>query len=162
MAILQTNPENASSNDDLVDDLIEETTANNPVEVIETVIASLAAADSAMVNHSDKGYLWKFQYGTVEVFVQLTGVADEDSLTVWSSVLKLPAKEEPQLMRKLLEMNWTNTLEARFAILDQQVIVVSTRSLADLSPGEISRAITIVATIADDNDEVLKEQFGGS
>jgi len=28
------------------------------------------------------------------VFVQLTGLADEDTFTVWSSVLKLPANDE--------------------------------------------------------------------
>ncbi|QZZ20023.1 YbjN domain-containing protein [Leptothermofonsia sichuanensis E412] len=160
MTSLQSNPDSVSTNDNSVSHLIEETTANNPVEVIETVIASLASDHTAMVNHSDQGYLWKFKYGTVEVFVQLSGLTDEDALTVWSSVLKLPAKDEPSLMRKLLEMNWSSTLESRFAILDGEVVVVSTRSLADVSPGEISRAITIVATLADDHDEALQAQYG--
>jgi len=53
------------------------------VEVIQTVIASLVQDESAMVSK-------KFRYGSVEVFVQLTGLADEDTFTVWSSVLKLP------------------------------------------------------------------------
>jgi hypothetical protein len=162
MAILQSNPDSVSSSDELVSNLIEETTASNPVEVIETVIASLDSDKTAMVNHYQEGYLWKFKYGTVEVFVQLSGLTDEDSITVWSSVLKLPAKNEPQLMRKLLEMNWSSTLEARFAILDNQVVVVSTRSLTDVSPSEISRAITIVATLADDNDERLQAEFGAT
>jgi hypothetical protein len=39
-------------------------------------------------------------------------------------------------------------------------VVVLQRAVADLSPGEISRAITLVATIADDNDEILQETFG--
>jgi hypothetical protein len=30
-----------------------------------------------------------------------------------------------------------------------------------LSPGEISRAITLVATIADESDEHLQQEFGG-
>jgi hypothetical protein len=158
---IQSTPETSSA-DEAVNNLIEETTDRNPEEVIETVIASLDHDKTAMVNHGDGGYLWKFKYGTVEVFVQLTGSTDDDSLTVWAAVLKLPAKDEAQLTRKLLEMNWSGTLEARFAILNNEVIVVSTRSIADLSPGEISRAITIVATIADDNDEPLQAQFGES
>jgi hypothetical protein len=162
MATPQTNPGSSSTSDQLVNNLIEETTAKNPVEVIETVIASLDSDNTAMVNRSETGYLWKFKYGTVEVFVQLTGLSDEDTLTVWSSVLKLPAKDEAQLMRRLLEMNWSSTFEARFAILNSEVIVVSTRSLADVSPSEISRAITVVATLADDNDEPLKDQFGAA
>ena len=113
-----------------------------------------------MVSQTDQGHLWKFKYGSVEVFVQLTGLTDEDTLTVWSKVLKLPAKDEASLMRRLLELNWSATFEARFGIFDEQVVVLSTRTLAELSPGEISRLITVVATIADDNDEALQSEFG--
>ncbi|MEQ8962718.1 MAG: YbjN domain-containing protein, partial [Coleofasciculus sp. C2-GNP5-27] len=91
-----------------------------------------------------------------------TGSTDEDTFTVWSSVLNLPAEKEAELMRRLLEMNWSDTFEARFGIVDDQVVVLSSRTVAELSPGEISRAITIVATIADDNDEALQDEFGAS
>lgn len=131
-------------------------------EAIETVIASLQQNDSAMVHHDKQEHLWKFQYGSVETYVQLTGESDDDLLTVWASVLTLPVKDESGLMRKLLEMNWGETLETRFGIMDNQVVVLTQRTVADLSPGEISRAITLVATIADDNDEMLKEKFGGN
>ncbi len=132
----------------------------NYVEMIQTVIASLDQGGTAMVSHTDASYLWKFCYGTVEVFVQLTGESNDDTLTVWAAVIGLPAKDELVLMRRLLEMNWANTLEARFGILDNQVVAVSQRAVADLSAGEISRAITIVATLADENDEPLQAQFG--
>ncbi|MBD2450284.1 YbjN domain-containing protein [Nostoc sp. FACHB-152] len=149
------------SNDELLKDLIEETATINHVEVIENVIDSLEQDDSAMVSHTPEGgYLWKFNYGSVEVFVQLTGTTDEDTITVWSVVLKLPVKDEPKLMRQLLEMNCSSTFEARFGIIDDKVVVISTRTLAELSPGEVSRLITIVATIADNNDEVLQFEFG--
>ncbi|MBE9232136.1 YbjN domain-containing protein [Cuspidothrix issatschenkoi LEGE 03284] len=150
------------SSDELVDQLIQETTTPNHVQVIENVIDTLAQDDSAMVSHAaEGGYLWKFQYGSVEVFVQLTGITDEDTITVWSAVLKLPAKDEPRLMRYLLELNCVSTFEARFGIINNQVVVISTRTLAELSPGEVSRIVTIVATIADDNDEYLQSEFGG-
>ncbi|MGP0131423.1 MAG: YbjN domain-containing protein [cyanobacterium endosymbiont of Rhopalodia musculus] len=130
-------------------------------EVIETVISSLAENESAMVYHDDQGYLWKFQYGSVEVYVQLTGETDDDLLTVWAAVLQLPAEDEEGLMRKLLTMNWEETLETRFGIMKDKIVVLSQRSVADLSPEEISRAITLSATIANDNDELLREKFGG-
>jgi Putative bacterial sensory transduction regulator len=130
------------------------------IELIETVIDSLDQTDSAMVNHQEGGgHLWKFKYGSVEVFVQLTGNSDEDTFTVWSAVLPLPTKDDPKLMRKLLEMNWMGTFEACFGIFDHQIVVLSSRTVAELSPGEISRIITIVATIADDNDEALQAEF---
>ena len=148
------------SSDQLVNELIEETTTSNHIEVIQTVISSLDHEQSAMVSQGEGGHIWKFKYGTVEVFVQLSGTTDEDTFTVWSFVLQLPAKNEAQLMRKLLEMNWRETFEGRFAIVDRQIAVVASRTVAELSPGEISRAITTVATIADNNDETLHSEFG--
>ncbi|MBO1065333.1 MULTISPECIES: YbjN domain-containing protein [Nostocales] len=145
---------------ELLDEVIQETTAPNHVEVIENVIDTLAQDQSAMVSHGSEGeYLWKFQYGSVEVFVQLTGITDEDTITVWAAVLKLPVQNEARLTRYLLELNCVSTFEARFGIIDHQVVVISTRTLAELSPGEVSRIITIVATIADDNDEYLQSEF---
>lgn len=137
------------------------------VEVIETVISSLDSGDTAMVSHLEGGRIWMFKYGSVEVYVQLTGSTDDDSLSVWSPVMKLPARNEPELMRKLLEMNWSDTFEARFAIFKSavgspEVVVHATRTLAEISPGEISRAITVVATIADNHDEALRAEFGGT
>lgn len=143
-----------------VEELIEDNSSHQ--EVIETVISSLDQDNTAMVSHSDEGSLWKFKYGSVEVFVQLTGESDEDLLTVWSSVLQLPATDEPGLMRRLLEMNWTGTFETCFSIHDGKVMVSSQRTVADMYSGEISRLVTLVANIADDNDEALKEEFGGS
>lgn len=152
--VLQTIPNDESTSQ------AETNASSSLVEVIETVISSLDSGQTAMVNRSEEGHLWKFKYGTVEVFVQLTGLSEEDTLMVWAAVLKLPAKDEPKLMRQLLEKNWSDTLEARFSIMNDEVVVVTNRSIADLSPSELSRAITIVATIADESDEPLIAEFG--
>ena len=149
------------SNSELTtEDLMDEGTPFSHTEEIETVIAGLANEQKVMVGHGEAGHLWKFQYGSAEVFVQLTGDTDDDTLAVWSPVLKLPAKNEEQLMRKLMEMNWLSTYESHFAIADNQVVVLSNRTLAGINPSEISRIITIVATIADDNDDDLLAEFG--
>ncbi len=158
MSIQNVNLE--ADNSQSVDELIDELPSHQ--EVIETVISSLDQNDTAMVNHADDGSVWKFQYGSVEVFVQLTGETDDDLLTVWATVLKLPAQNEPDLMRQLLEMNWSGTFETCFSIYNNRVVVSSQRTIADISPGEISRLITLVATIADDNDEILQEKFGAA
>lgn len=130
------------------------------IETIEAVISSLDQGEGAMVSRDKDGRLWTFKYGSVNVYVQLTGETESDTLTVWSPVLSLPAKDEPTLMRRLLEMNCGETLEARFGISGNQVLVISSRILQDISPAEISRLMTIVATIADDSDEPLAEEFG--
>ncbi len=129
------------------------------VEVIETVISSLEQEGTAMVNHSEGGHLWKFQYGTVDVYVQLSGESDDDTLTTWSPVHKLPVQNEAEMMRRLLEMNCGNTFEACFGLIDQSVVVFSSRTLKDINASEISRLMTIVASIADENDEVLLKDY---
>ncbi|HBL00029.1 MAG TPA: YbjN domain-containing protein [Microcoleaceae bacterium UBA10368] len=154
-------PESLSSESAIASEQVETATAVSYTEEIETVIASMAVDQKVMVGQNEAGgHLWKFKYGSVEVFVQLTGETEHDTLTVWAFVLQLPAKNEAQLMRKLLEMNWLSTLESHFAIVDNQVAVISTRTIAEISTGEISRAITIVATIADDHDDLLQAEYG--
>ena len=130
------------------------------VGTIETVISSLAEEGSPLVSRQDDRILWKFTYGTVEVLVQLTGASDEDTLTVWSAVLDLPANNEAEMMQELMAANWVSTLEARYAVTNNQVVVVTTRTVEDLSATEISRAITLVASIADESDEPLIEKYG--
>lgn len=149
-----------SLTDPATGDTVDETSSADLVEAIETVIQSLNQGEGSKVTPEEGGVLWKFQYGSVDVFVQLTGSTDEDRLSVWSPVLKLPARNEGQLTRQLLEANWLSTFEAHFAIFESQIVVLTSRTVADLSPGEISRAITVVATIADDNDESLQAEFG--
>jgi Putative bacterial sensory transduction regulator len=129
------------------------------IDIIQTVIGSLDPNHTAMVSAGETGRLWKFSYGSVEVFVQLSGQTDDDILTVWSNVLTLPVKNQGDLTQRLLQMNWDSTLEARFAITNNQVVAMSTRSVAELSPGEISRAITLVANVADANDDDLQAAF---
>ena len=131
----------------------------NPMDDVETVISSLAEPDSAQVSHLEQGCLWRFRYGTAEVYVQITGVTADDMFTVWSAILKLPVQNQLELYQQLLELNWATTLEARFAILDQEVVVVGTRSLLGLDPSEIARMITIVASLADLYDEELQAKF---
>lgn len=158
----ETMQDNVATDNIVTDDWSGDNDVVNYPQEIETVISSLAQDQKAMVGHNDDAYAWKFKYGSVEVFVQLTGETEEDMFTVWSPVLKLPATDEPGLMRHLLQMNWGGTFESRFAIADDQVVVLSSRTVADLNPSEISRSITIVATIADDNDEDLQEKYGAS
>jgi hypothetical protein len=132
------------------------------VATIEAVISSLDQGDGARVSHDQEGHIWTFKYGSVDVFVQLTGESEFDTLTVWSPVLSLPAKDEPKLMRHLLEMNCGETFEASFGISGEQILVIASRIMQDISPAEISRLMTIVASIADESDDSLQAEFGMS
>jgi hypothetical protein len=153
------NTQEPGSTTEVNDEVNLENSPFDPIEAIELVISSLDSYDEAFVNHTDEGHIWTFRYGSVKVYVQLTGKAEEDTIRVWSPILKLPVQRQSDLMTQLLELNWQSTFEAQFASFNQDIVVVSSRSLADLSAGEISRLITVVATIADDYDESLQTQF---
>ncbi len=136
-------------------------------EEVEAVIDSLAVEGSirfAQLPESNQGLMWLFKYGTVRVFVVMSGETNDDTLTVWSPVLKLPVPPEKTgaLYEQLLKSNWLETWEARFCLREDEVVLSSMRTLDSIDPTEISRTITIVATLADEYDEPLVEQFGGS
>jgi Putative bacterial sensory transduction regulator len=150
MTALTLNPDSDFNTDDA---------SPNYIGNIETVIAGLDQFDSALVNDDNAGHLWTFKYGSVDVFVQLTGLTETDTFTIWSPVLPLPVAHEAVLLRKLMELNWLTTLESRFCLFNNQVVVLATRTLDGLSPSEIARAITIVATIADEYDDSLQAEF---
>lgn len=129
----------------------------NHAETIQTVIAGMDADQSALENQT--GDTWKFRYGTVEVMVSITGEDPSDTFTVLSPVLSYPVKDELKLLRLLMQKNASDTFEARFAVQNDQVIVICSRSVDSLDSSEISRIITIVAAIADENDELLQAEF---
>jgi len=133
---------------------------SNYAETIQTVISGMDADQSAVVNQTND--TWKFKYGTVEVIVNITGDQPTDTFTVISKVLSYPVKDELKLLKLLLEKNAAETFEAQFAIQNDDVIVMASRIVEDLSPAEITRLITIVATIADTNDEPLIAEFSVS
>jgi len=133
---------------------------SNYAETIQTVISGMDADQSAVVNQTND--TWKFKYGTVEVIVNITGDQPTDTFTVISKVLSYPVKDELKLLKLLLEKNASETFEAQFAIQNDDVIVMASRIVEDLSPAEITRLITIVATIADTNDEPLIAEFSVS
>lgn len=120
-------------------------------DLVATVISSLKD-DVAYESRDSDGHTWKFSYGKAEVFVHLSGETEGDTLTVWSPVLQRPFANEAKLFESLLAKNWSDTLEARFSLWNDQIVLHSSRTLADISPSEISRAITLVATLADETD----------
>jgi hypothetical protein len=138
--------------------------ANNEIEpsfsfaeTIQTIIAGMDSEKTAVVNQTND--TWKFKYGTVDVLVNITGDQPSDTFTVLSNVISSPFNDEARMMKLLLEKNASETFEAHFALQNDQVIVIASRSVEDLSPAEISRLITIVSAIADSNDENLKAEF---
>jgi len=118
MTSYQADPETVAtqslSSNEMINELIEETTGINHGG--DSNGHRQPGTGRERDGQPNRGKLCLEGYGSVEVFVQLTGLADEDTFTVWSSVLKLLPMMK-RLMRRLLEMNWSGTFEACFGIL---------------------------------------------
>ena len=103
---------------------------------------------------------WEFIAGSAQVRIQHD--AEDDSLTVYSTLLVVPeqAAQRLPLFTKLLELNYRRTGEARFALADSEVLVTFTRPTQGLDFHEFQRAIEEVARTADDYDDELQTEYG--
>ncbi|MEN9239427.1 MAG: YbjN domain-containing protein, partial [Thermostichales cyanobacterium SZTDM-1c_bins_54] len=82
-----------------------------PLSIQDQVVTAISAltSDPIYENHQS-GHTWKFTYGTVTVYVHLSGEASSDIFTVWAPVLNLPVSKQEALYATLLEKNWSETL----------------------------------------------------
>lgn len=91
---------------------------------------------------------------------------DEESFLHAEGVVmsRLPSDRDliVPLMRELLEKNMVLPESAKFAIVNDAVMVVITRPLQDLSPDQIGRAIMAVMSVADSLDDSFLAKYGGT
>jgi hypothetical protein len=105
---------------------------------------------------------WEFIAGSAAIRIDHDAAAG--SLTIRSSLLPLPedASARLALFERLLQLNFQQTGEARFAIADAEVIVTFTRPTLGLDYHEFRQAVEQVARTADDFDDELRQEFLGA
>jgi hypothetical protein len=116
----------------------------------DTTADALAVADG-----------WEFIAGSAAISIGHDAAAG--TLTIRSSLLPLPQDEALRLalFQRLLELNYQQTGEARFALADDEVIVTFTRPTLGLDYHEFQQAVEQVARTADDFDDELRQEFLG-
>ena len=85
-----------------------------------------------------------------------------DILLFLSKMMAVPAARRAELFEKLLDLNYTATSNAAFA-LDRKTNTIylrASRSIAGLDYEEFEEMLHTVATVADEWDDRLVEQFG--
>jgi hypothetical protein len=102
---------------------------------------------------------WEFIAGSAAIRIEHDTQAA--TLTIRASLMPLPDGESPRLAlyQRLLELNYRDTGEARFAVADGEVIVTFTRPTLGLDYHEFQQAVEQVARTADDFDDELRLQF---
>ncbi|MCK9462994.1 MAG: YbjN domain-containing protein [Proteobacteria bacterium] len=88
-------------------------------------------------------------------------LAEQGTLLFLSRVIKVPAEKREELYRFVLELNYTATSDAAFAIErdTDTVCLRAMRSLAGLDYDEFEDMLHSIAAVADEWDDELRERF---
>jgi hypothetical protein len=104
---------------------------------------------------------WKVPKGSAVVRISLLDRPDFPHLRVSAAVFRHPrGVDRVSLYQDLLSRN-ADLCGAAFAIVGDQVVLVSERSTLDLDRSELAEMVTRVQVYADDLDDVLVAEFGG-
>ncbi len=107
---------------------------------------------------------WSITSGSAAGFIVLFEHAeDEESseLMLIFPVMRVPVAKSLAFYRRLLEIN--NNLHGRAAFAvnqDNTVILTTGRTIRDMDLNELASMVIITATLADDYDDVLLDEFG--
>jgi hypothetical protein len=130
-------------------------------KLIECYLERLAKETGINLSDAKVADGWQFLYGSARIRLRL---AADDRLVIESTIMAVPgdASAREKLFRKLLELNRDGTGEARFALSGNEVIVTFARSTLGLDYEEFLSAAQSVCRAADDHDDMLRKEFGGS
>ncbi len=96
--------------------------------------------------------------------IGLNVLAEKGFMLLLSPMMDTPARNQAELYRTLLELNYLRTEEAAFAIDREsgRVYLRALRSLELLDFDEFCELLDTVARIADEWDDKLRSQFGNA
>ena len=106
--------------------------------------------------------IWALQRGSATVFITLQPTLTDTMLNIYSPILHAPeASRREAFYHRLLRLNFDDLSACAFALdEDNDVVVTTDRTIADLSMVELDELITAVATFADEFDNILADDFG--
>lgn len=127
--------------------------------LIENYMRRLATEEGVKLEDLSRGDGWELQRGSARV--RLDYCQPEDRLTIESTILPVPndPAKQPRLFRRILELNYRSTGEARFALRGNEVLVTFTRSALGLDYVEFVHAVESVCRTSDDYDDELRSAF---
>lgn len=117
------------------------------------------------VQTAGSGHTFSLRRGSASLLVMLqhgSRADDVGTLRIVAPIVVLPADAEKEhaLLRRLLLANAKDLSGTAFAIVGGDVVVVSERSVQDLTAAEVELMVRSVGRIADRFDDVLAAEFG--
>ncbi|MBN2714458.1 MAG: YbjN domain-containing protein [Deltaproteobacteria bacterium] len=128
---------------------------------IERFSKEVSAATGADVrfNSLDGDGFTRVKRGSATVGINVLEEAGE--LIFVSRIMKTPAQNKEACFRRLLELNYSATSDAAFALekSTDTICLRAQRSIAGLDYDEFEEMLSTVATVADEWDDRLIEEF---
>jgi hypothetical protein len=100
------------------------------------------------------------RYGTTVLEISVDAYGDEEAVVAIMSYCAQDVEVEEELLLGLLELNHQMSLGA-FSLVGRDVFFAYSMFGRNLEPRDLLRAITVVATVADEYDDRIVERYGG-
>lgn len=108
-------------------------------------------------------HAWTIQKGSASIAIDLMNHTDFWRVRVSAVVMTMDDKlDRLALYERLLTLNAAEVTGAAFALKDEEVHLVCERSTLDLDRSELDELVSVVRNFADDFDDKLVEEFGGT
>lgn len=134
-------------------------------KLVEAVIRSRnIEPDNNTVTAMEGGAAWAISSGSAAVMIALNPGSTPDAfsrLRMVSPIVKIDIDSNPDLLRRLLELNGTQMPGIAFGLINDEVVLVSERSVRGLDRSEVEEMLVMVGYYADKYDDLLVEEFGG-
>lgn len=140
-----------------------ETNLASTIALVEDVLAELGhPSPASKIRDQTALHAWRIPKGSAITRVTLIHRAEFTHLRVCAIVMTLDGQvDRGALFAHLLELN-ARLCGAAFATEGDQVLLVSERSTLDLDRSEVLDVIRRTTSLADEHDDVLVAQFGGT
>jgi hypothetical protein len=134
-------------------------------QMVEAVLAQRGLEAARHRIQSQGGPAWGLTSGSAEIFVFLTAAKSGDNFIQVVAPVMTPTEEHlagARLFRRLLELNAGELTGAAFGLRGNEVVITTDRSTQGLDPVEVEEMIRRVSDYADQYDDALTLEFGGT
>lgn len=141
-----------------------EANLESTVAMVEDVLIELGNfVNECRTERAGSAQSWTIRKGSASIDVDLVEHPKSYRLRVSATVMTLSGHiDRLALFARLLALNAVEVTGAAFALQEPEVLLLSERSTLDLDRGELRDLVDIVRNFADDYDDQLVQEFGGT
>lgn len=138
---------------------------NRAVKVVEATLTGLGLdPNQSRLATTDGSTAFTLVRGSAEVLVFVNPAKNDgpNFIRIISPIWRMPAENQPAVLRKLLEMNARDLFGTAFGLMGDDTVLVSERSTKDMDHSEVDELLQNIGAAADYFDDWLVKQFGGT